>query len=196
CGDDGRGQGSSGGTALRRSPVAHAPDRRVPPVHQPDDRPALPVRPFVQRLRARRGSPARCAARLVARAAPDSALPSFPPRRTRPGPARHAPRAPVPSRGSWLVNPLNPLFIAVAWVMTQIHAGLSLILPSTSGGAWFLTIVMLVVLMRLIMVPLFVKQMHSMRKMSALTPQLQELRKKYKNDKQTLNEETMRLYRE
>src|SRR5262249_12804049 len=81
-------------------------------------------------------------------------------------------------------------------VMTQIHAGLSLILPSTSGGAWFLTIVMLVVLMRLIMVPLFVKQMHSMRKMSALTPQLQELRKKYKNDKQTLNEETMRLYRE
>jgi len=94
------------------------------------------------------------------------------------------------------VNPLNPLFIAVAWVMTQIHAGLSLILPSTSGGAWFLTIVMLVVLMRLIMVPLFVKQMHSMRKMSALTPQLQELRKKYKNDKQTLNEETMRLYRE
>src|SRR6516165_1894124 len=80
--------------------------------------------------------------------------------------------------------------------MTKIHAGLSLIMPSTSGQAWFLTIVLLVVLMRLILVPLFVKQMHSMRKMSALTPQLQELRKKYKNDKQTLNEETMRLYRE
>jgi YidC/Oxa1 family membrane protein insertase len=94
------------------------------------------------------------------------------------------------------VNPLNPLYIAVAWVMTQIHAGLSHIMPSTSGEAWFLTIVLLVVLMRLILVPLFVKQMHSMRKMSALTPQLQELRKKYKGDKQTLNEETMRLYRE
>ena len=94
------------------------------------------------------------------------------------------------------MNPLNPLYIAVAWVMTQIHAGLSLIMPSTSGEAWFLTIVLLVVLMRLILVPLFVKQMHSMRKMSALTPQLQELRKKYKSDKQTLNEETMRLYRE
>src|SRR5215831_14816705 len=80
--------------------------------------------------------------------------------------------------------------------MTQIHAGLSLIMPSTSGEAWFLTIVLLVVLMRLILVPLFVKQMHSMRKMSALAPQLQELRKKYKGDKQTLNEETMRLYRE
>ena len=94
------------------------------------------------------------------------------------------------------MNPLNPLYIAVAWVMTHIHAGLSLIMPSTSGQAWFLTIVVLVVVMRLILVPLFVKQMHAMRKMSALNPQLMELRKKYKNDKQTLNEETMRLYRE
>jgi YidC/Oxa1 family membrane protein insertase len=94
------------------------------------------------------------------------------------------------------VNPLNPLYIAVAWVMTQIHTGLSQIMPSTSGEAWFLTIVLLVVLMRLILVPLFIKQMHSMRKMSALAPQMQELRKKYKGDKQTLNEETMRLYRE
>jgi YidC/Oxa1 family membrane protein insertase len=94
------------------------------------------------------------------------------------------------------VNPLNPLYIAVAWVMTHIHAGLSLILPSTSGVTWLLTIVVLVVVMRLVLVPLFIKQMHAMRKMSALTPQLQELRKKYKNDKQTMNEETMRLYRE
>jgi YidC/Oxa1 family membrane protein insertase len=91
---------------------------------------------------------------------------------------------------------LDPLYTAVAWVMAQIHAGLSLIMPSTSGQAWFLTIILLVVVMRLLLVPLFVKQMHSMRKMSALTPQLQELRKKYKGDKQTLNEETMRLYRE
>jgi len=94
------------------------------------------------------------------------------------------------------VNPLNPLYVAVAWVMAQIHTALSLIMPSTSGQAWFLTIVVLVVVMRLLLVPLFVKQMHSMRKMSALNPQLMELRKKYKGDKQTLNEETMRLYRE
>src|SRR5580704_11473532 len=80
--------------------------------------------------------------------------------------------------------------------MTHIHSALSLFMPSTSGQAWFLTIVVLVVVMRLILVPLFVKQMHSMRKMSALNPQLMELRKKYKGDKQTLNEETMRLYRE
>lgn len=91
---------------------------------------------------------------------------------------------------------LNPLYAAVAWVMARIHAGLSLVMPSTSGQAWFLTIVLLVVAMRLLLVPLFIKQMHAMRKMSALNPQLQELRKKYKSDKQTLNEETMRLYRE
>jgi YidC/Oxa1 family membrane protein insertase len=94
------------------------------------------------------------------------------------------------------VNPLNPLYVAVAWVMAHIHSVLSLVMPSTSGQAWFLTIVVLVVLMRLLLVPLFIKQMHSMRKMSALNPQLMELRKKYKGDKQTLNEETMRLYRE
>jgi YidC/Oxa1 family membrane protein insertase len=94
------------------------------------------------------------------------------------------------------VNPLNPLYVAVAWLIMRIHSVLSLVLNPASGLTWVLTIVVLVVLMRLIMVPLFVKQMHSMRKMGALAPQLQELRKKYKGDKQTLNEETMKLYRE
>jgi len=95
-----------------------------------------------------------------------------------------------------VTNPLNPLYEAVAWVMEQIHTGVSTFLPPASGFAWVLTIVILVVLMRLILVPLFIKQMHATRKMSALAPQIQELRKKYKNDKQTLNQETMRLYKE
>jgi YidC/Oxa1 family membrane protein insertase len=94
------------------------------------------------------------------------------------------------------VNPLTPLYDAVAWVMQQIHSGLSTFLSPTSGLVWVLTIVILVVLMRLILVPLFIKQMHATRKMSALAPQLAELKKKYKNDKQTLNQETMRLYKE
>jgi YidC/Oxa1 family membrane protein insertase len=95
-----------------------------------------------------------------------------------------------------VTNPLTPLYVAVAWVMQQIHTGLSHILSPVSGLAWVLTIVILVVLMRLVLVPLFVKQMHATRKMSALAPQIAELRKKYKNDKQTLNQETMRLYKE
>ena len=95
-----------------------------------------------------------------------------------------------------MTNPLNPLYDAVAWVMEQIHTGLSTFLPPAGGITWVLTIVILVVLMRLLLVPLFIKQMHATRKMTALAPQIQELRKKYKNDKQTLNQETMKLYRE
>ena len=82
---------------------------------------------------------------------------------------------------------LNPLFEAVAWVIMRIHAWLSVPFGASSGWAWGLSIVILVMLMRLVMVPLFVKQVRSQRKMQAHMPQLQELRKRYKNDKQRLN---------
>ncbi len=91
---------------------------------------------------------------------------------------------------------LNPLYDAVAWVFKEIWTGLSSVFGASSGWTWALTIVFLVVLMRLIMVPLFIKQMHTTRAMSSLQPQMAALRKKYKNDKQTLNQETMKLYQE
>ncbi|MEV0400620.1 membrane protein insertase YidC [Actinoallomurus sp. NPDC050550] len=91
---------------------------------------------------------------------------------------------------------LDPLFKAVAWVIVQIHAGLSLIFPADSGWAWGLSIFLLTVLMRLILFPLFVKQIHASRKMQELQPQVQALRKKYKKDKQRLNQEMMKLYQE
>ena len=91
---------------------------------------------------------------------------------------------------------LNPLYDAVAWVIMRLHAGLGAIFGPASGWAWALTIVFLVVLMRLLLVPLFIKQMHATRKMTALAPQVAELKKKYKNDRQKLNEETMKLYKE
>src|SRR5262245_28149363 len=50
--------------------------------------------------------------------------------------------------------------------------------------------------MRLVMVPLFIKQMHTQRAMTALTPQITEIRKKYKGDREKLNSETMKLYQE
>ena len=59
-----------------------------------------------------------------------------------------------------------------------------------------LSIVILVMIIRLCLVPLFVKQVNAQRKMAQHAPQLQELRKKYKNDKQRLNEETMKFYKE
>jgi len=93
-------------------------------------------------------------------------------------------------------NPLDALYDAVAWVLKQIYNVLSPVFGATSGWTWALSIVILVVLMRLIMVPLFIKQMHTTRAMSSLNPQMQALRKKYKNDKQTLNQEMMKLYQE
>jgi YidC/Oxa1 family membrane protein insertase len=51
-------------------------------------------------------------------------------------------------------------------------------------------------LIRLCLIPLFVKQVNAQRKMAQHAPQLAELRKKYKNDKQRLNEETMKYYKE
>jgi YidC/Oxa1 family membrane protein insertase len=91
---------------------------------------------------------------------------------------------------------LNPLFDAVAWVMMRIHAVLAVPFGASSGVTWGLSIVLLVVLMRLIMVPLFIKQRNSMWKMQSHQPQLQELRKRFKNDKTRLNEETMKFYKE
>jgi YidC/Oxa1 family membrane protein insertase len=94
------------------------------------------------------------------------------------------------------VNPLNYLYEAVGWVFTHIYDVLKPVLGPTSGWTWALSIVILVILMRLIMVPLFIKQMHTTRAMSSLQPQMAALRKKYKNDRQTLNQETMKLYQE
>jgi len=94
------------------------------------------------------------------------------------------------------VGILDPFYDAVAWVLVRLHAILSVPFGYNSGWSWALSIIFLVVLMRLILVPLFVKQMHAQRKMAALAPQVAALRKKYKNDKQTMNQEVMKLYQE
>jgi len=94
------------------------------------------------------------------------------------------------------VSILNPLADLVAWVIMRIHAVMGAIFGPDTGAAWGLSIVILVVLIRLCLIPLFVKQVHAQRKMAQHAPQLAELRKKYKNDKQRLNEETMKFYKE
>ena len=91
---------------------------------------------------------------------------------------------------------LAPINTAVSWVITQLFNLFSPAFGVTSGVTWLLTIMILVVIMRLILVPLFIKQMHTQRAMTALTPRLAELRKKYKGDRETLNAETMKLYQE
>jgi YidC/Oxa1 family membrane protein insertase len=94
------------------------------------------------------------------------------------------------------VSILNPLADLVAWVIMRIHAVMGSIFGPATGAAWGLSIVILVILIRVCLIPLFVKQVHAQRKMAQHAPQLAELRKKYKNDKQRLNEETMKFYKE
>ncbi|RCV55131.1 membrane protein insertase YidC [Marinitenerispora sediminis] len=92
---------------------------------------------------------------------------------------------------------LDWLYNIVAWVLIHIHSGLTYLgLDPDSGWAWGLSIVTLTVLMRLIMVPLFVKQMHTQRKMQEMQPQMMKLRERYKNDKQRQQQELMKLYQE
>ena len=91
---------------------------------------------------------------------------------------------------------LNPLNDVVAWVIMRLHSVFGSIFGPASGAAWGLSIVVLVIFIRILLIPLFVKQVNAQRKMAQHAPQLQELRKKYKNDKQRLNEETMKFYKE
>ncbi len=91
---------------------------------------------------------------------------------------------------------LNPINDLVAWVIMHIYNVLGPVFGATSGVTWVLSIAALVVAMRLIMLPLFIKQMHTQRAMTALTPKITEIRKKYKGDKERLNQETMKLYQE
>jgi YidC/Oxa1 family membrane protein insertase len=64
------------------------------------------------------------------------------------------------------------------------------------GLPWAWAIVALTVIVRMILVPLTVKQIHSMQNMQRHAPQMKELQKKYKGDRQKLNEELMKFYRE
>ncbi|PSK95517.1 YidC/Oxa1 family membrane protein insertase [Murinocardiopsis flavida] len=92
---------------------------------------------------------------------------------------------------------LDWLYNIVGWVLIQIHSGLTAIgIDPDSGWAWGLSIVLLTVLMRIIMMPLFVKQMHTQRKMQDIQPQLTKMRERYKNDKQRQQQEQMKLFKE
>ena len=101
---------------------------------------------------------------------------------------------------SWYDTLLQPIMIAVAWIMVGVHdllaaAGLS----SASGVTWTLSIVALVIIMRALLIPLFVRQIRAARAMQMLSPELQALQKKYKgrNDpasREAMTRETMALY--
>jgi YidC/Oxa1 family membrane protein insertase len=91
---------------------------------------------------------------------------------------------------------LNPFYNAVAWLIVHIHDGMAPIFGKSSGASWALSIVLLTMAMRLLLFPLFVKQIKNQRAMNALQPKMKELQAKYKNDKEKLNQEMMALWKE
>ena len=84
----------------------------------------------------------------------------------------------------------------VATVLRAIHAMLSTFLEPGSGPAWGLSIVLLVIVVRLLLFPLFVKQIKSQRRMAELAPKVKELQVRHKGDRETLNTELMKLYKD
>ena len=91
---------------------------------------------------------------------------------------------------------LKPLYIAVSWVIVTIHDLLTPIFGTNSGVSWSLAIIGLVIIIRIILIPLFVKQIKSQRALTALQPHMKEIQKKYKDDRQKQSEEMMKLYKE
>jgi YidC/Oxa1 family membrane protein insertase len=85
-------------------------------------------------------------------------------------------------------NPLRPLenFLqeALIWLHTSV------------GFSWAWSIVVLTVIVRVLLVPVTVKQIHSMQALQAHAPEMKALQQKWKHDKQRQNEELMKFYRE
>jgi YidC/Oxa1 family membrane protein insertase len=85
-------------------------------------------------------------------------------------------------------NVLDPLERVMRSILDFFH--------SSIGLPWAWSIVALTILVRIVLVPLTVRQIHSMQSLQAHAPQMKEIQKKYKGDRQKLNEELMKFYKE
>jgi YidC/Oxa1 family membrane protein insertase len=68
--------------------------------------------------------------------------------------------------------------------------------PLLGSQSYWFAIVLLTLSVRILLIPLTVKQVKSSRAMSALAPELRKLQEKHRDDRQRLNEEMMKLYKE
>jgi YidC/Oxa1 family membrane protein insertase len=85
----------------------------------------------------------------------------------------------------------------VSWILVMFHQLLSAIgMNPDSGWTWTFSIVGLVVVIRILLIPLFVKQIKAQRGLQLIQPQMKEIQKKYAGDKERQSQEMMKLYRE
>lgn len=90
------------------------------------------------------------------------------------------------------MSQLNQLFI---WIFEQLKSVVELVV-SDPGTQWGLTIMVFTILFNILMLPVNLTQMKSMRKQQALQPEVAKIQAKYKNDPQKLQEMQMKLYKE
>ena len=83
---------------------------------------------------------------------------------------------------------LSPIERPLTWLLETLHSSL--------GLPWAWAVVAVTLIVRILLVPLTIKQIHSMQRLQRYAPQLKELQKKYKSDKQKLREEQMRFFQE
>jgi YidC/Oxa1 family membrane protein insertase len=97
---------------------------------------------------------------------------------------------------------LDWLYTAISWVLARWHSLWNVLfgdppVDSSLGGlTWVLAIVFLVVTIRVLLFPLFVKQIKSQRAMQELQPEMAKLRKQYGSDRQGLSQAMMALQKE
>ena len=82
---------------------------------------------------------------------------------------------------------LSPIENAVRWLLDEFHK---------FGLPWSWAIVATTIAVRILLVPLTVRQIHSMQSLQKHAPEMKEIQRKYKGDRQKLNEELMKFYRE
>jgi YidC/Oxa1 family membrane protein insertase len=97
---------------------------------------------------------------------------------------------------------LEPLYEAVTFIMVAFHTLFKTLgLPASSGAAWSLSIVGLVVVIRILLIPLFVKQINAQRGLQVLQPEIKKIQAKYKGKtdpetRQKQQQEMMKLYKD
>src|SRR6478609_6533942 len=87
-----------------------------------------------------------------------------------------------------IANIVQPLIDVFDGILTFFHDHV--------GLSWGLSIIALTIVVRAVLVPLTLKQFKSMQSMQRLAPDIKALQAKYKDDKQRLNQEMMKFYRE
>ena len=86
------------------------------------------------------------------------------------------------------MNPLRPIEDVLTWLLEQLH--------SNVGLTWAWAIVATTVIVRVLLVPLTVRQIHSMQNLQQHMPEMKAIQQRYKGDRARMNEEMMKFYKE